>query len=418
MKRLSFLLLQGPATPFFARLADTLLEQGHRVCKVNFCAGDALFRTQATSVAFNRPFDEWDGFLSGLLELHGIDRVLLFGDCRPLHMQAIVRLKQRSIPFFVYEEGYFRPNWITLEAGGTNAFSGLPRDPAWYLKQAKEIPVYADGDTVGGSLKARAGQDMAYHLANITNALRFPHYRTHRPHASHIEYLGWARRFPQLPWRERKAQHSFAQIQAHRRPFYLFPLQLDADYQIKVHSRFDGISQAISEVMQSFASQAAADAVLLIKNHPLDTGLINYRAHIRTLATQLDLGNRVVFIDGGHLPTLLHHCRGVITINSTVGLSALYHGRPTIALGQSIYNLPGLCFQDSLDAFWKQQKKPDRALFHAFRNTVIHRTQLNGGYYNTRGIELAIAGSVRRLTHQNPLSKAEPNYTGVPSWEG
>jgi capsular polysaccharide export protein len=418
MKRLSFLLLQGPATPFFARLADTLLAQGHQVCKVNFCAGDALFRTRARTLAFDRPFDEWDSFLTGLLERQGIDRVLLFGDCRPLHMRAITHLKQRSIPFFVYEEGYFRPNWITLEAGGTNAFSSLSRDPDWYLSQAKAIPRYGDGDSVGGSLKSRALQDMAYHLANIANPLYFAHYRTHRPHGSHIEYLGWARRFPQLPWRERQAQRAFAQVKADNRPFFLFALQLDADYQVKVHSRFDGICQAITEVMTSFAAKAPRNAVLIIKNHPLDTGLINYGAHIRRLAEQLGLGKRVLYIDGGHLPTILHHCRGVITINSTVGLSALYHGRPTIALGQSIYNLPGLCCQDPLDAFWKQKKKPDRALFHAFRNTVIHRTQLNGGYYNARGIELAVAGSVRRLTQQDPLPATESSYAGAPSWEG
>ncbi|WP_020682468.1 capsule biosynthesis protein [Marinobacterium rhizophilum] len=418
MKRLSFLLLQGPATPFFARLADTLLAQGHRVCKVNFCAGDALFRTRAQTLTFNRPLDEWDSFLDNALQQHGIDRVLLFGDCRPQHMQAIIRLKQQSIPYFVYEEGYFRPNWITLEAGGTNAFSSLPRDPSWYLAQAKEISKYGDGHSVGGSLKVRALQDMAYHLANLANPLCFAHYKTHRPHGSHIEYLGWARRFPQLPWRGRQAQQAIDRIQANSRRFYLFPLQLDADYQVKVHSRFDGICQAIDEVMTSFAARAPRNCVLVIKNHPLDTGLIDYRTHIQRLSAQLGLGKRVLYIDGGHLPTLLHHCSGVITINSTVGLSALYHGRPTIALGQSIYNLQGLCFQGPLDNFWKQKQKPDKTLFHAFRNTVIHRTQLNGGFYNARGIELAIAGSIRRLTQSDPLPVHQPGYMGEPSWEG
>ncbi len=411
-------MLQGPATPFFARLADTLLSQGHQVCKVNFCAGDALFRTQAQSIAFDRPLIEWHSFFIDLLEQHNVDRVLLFGDCRPLHMQAIGTLKQRSIPFFVYEEGYFRPNWITLEAGGTNAFSSLPRDPAWYLQESRRLAPYMDGEPVGGSLKVRAQQDMAYHLANIANPFRFPHYQTHRPYASHIEYLGWARRFPQLPWRERKAQRSFAQLQANRRPFYLFPLQLDADYQIKVHSPFDGISQAITEVMLSFATRARRNAVLMIKNHPLDTGLINYRAHIRQLAIQFGLGKRVVFIDGGHLPTLLQHCRGVITVNSTVGLSALHHNSPTITLGKSVYDLPGLCFQGSLDEFWEHAQAPDKALFRAFRNTVIQRTQLNGGFYNRHGINLAVAGTVRRLTLSDPEPVATPTRAGAPSWAG
>ncbi|MFC6669061.1 hypothetical protein [Marinobacterium aestuariivivens] len=259
MKRHSFLLLQGPATPFFARLADTLLDQGHRVFKVNFCSGDALFRTRAESIVFDRPIEHWDAFLVDLLDRHGIDQVLLFGDCRPLHRRAIEQLRQRSIQFHVYEEGYFRPNWITLESGGTNGFSSLPKDPEWYRNQADQIPHYDDGNLVGGSLKVRALQDMAYHLANLANPVLYPEYRTHRPHASHIEYLGWARRFPQLPWRERQARRICQRLHAEKRPYYLFPLQLDADYQIQVHSEFGGIRDAIDRVMHSLPPAPAAD---------------------------------------------------------------------------------------------------------------------------------------------------------------
>lgn len=427
MKRLSFLLLQGPATPFFARLADTLLDQGHQVFRVNFCTGDTLFRSRARSIVFDRPIEHWATFLVDLLERHAIDQVLLFGDCRPLHRVAIEQLKRLDVRYHVYEEGYFRPNWITLEAGGTNGFSNLPKDPDWYRREAESLPHFDDGDQVGGSLKVRAVQDMAYHLANVANPVLYPEYRTHRPHRSHIEYLGWAQRFPRLPWRERRARHICQRLIAEQRPYYLFPLQLDSDYQIKVHSDFTGMPDAITRVVRSFAEHAPRRAMLVVKNHPLDTGLISYRRLIEHLANKLGLGRRVLFIDGGHLPTLLHSCRGVVTVNSTVGLSALYHGRPTIVLGTSIYDLPGLTYQGALDTFWRQKQGPDKALFKAFRNTVIHHTQLNGGFYNRRGIELAIAGSVQRLSEgtalpltvpAEPVSKPEPAvFVGEALWE-
>jgi capsular polysaccharide export protein len=33
-------------------------------------------------------------------------------------------------------EGYFRPNWITLERDGTNAFSSLPREADAIMAEA------------------------------------------------------------------------------------------------------------------------------------------------------------------------------------------------------------------------------------------------------------------------------------------
>ncbi|WP_338073070.1 hypothetical protein [Halochromatium salexigens] len=32
----------------------------------------------------------------------------------------------------MFEEGYLRPDYITVEEGGANRFSSLPRDPAYY----------------------------------------------------------------------------------------------------------------------------------------------------------------------------------------------------------------------------------------------------------------------------------------------
>jgi capsular polysaccharide export protein len=79
----------------------------------------------------------------------------------------------------------------------------------------------------------------------------------------------------------------------------------------------------------------------------------------------------------------LHHARGVVVVNSTVGLSALYHNAPLKACGAAIYDMPGLTFAGRLEEFWEraQSINVDRELFRRFRSYLIEHTQLNGSFY-------------------------------------
>lgn len=86
-------------------------------------------------------------------------------------------------------------------------------------------------------------------------------------------------------------------------------------------------------------------------------------------------------------------------VNSTVGLSALHHRRPLMALGASIYNMCGLTWQGTLDDFWLNGEPPSEVLYHAFLSYVMHHTQINGDFYTRTGITMAIAGAVARLEH-------------------
>lgn len=150
-------------------------------------------------------------------------------------------------------------------------------------------------------------------------------------------------------------------------------------------------------VLRSFARFTDADTRLAVKIHPLDPGLVNYRKKLINEARTLGIEQRVFYLESGNLPALLSATKGVVTVNSTVGGSALVHNRPTIALGKAVYDLPGLTFQCSLDEFWSAGLKPDRGLFQRFRSVVIQRTQINGGYYSDAGIRLAVETSVSRL---------------------
>ncbi|CFN69507.1 capsular polysaccharide export protein [Bordetella pertussis] len=96
------------------------------------------------------------------------------------------------------------------------------------------------------------------------------------------------------------------------------------------------------------------------------------------------------YLETGHLPGLLAHAAGVVTVNSTVGSAALAAGCATLALSQPIYAMPGLTCQHTLDDFWRDPTPPQAALFAAFQAVVIHATQVNGGFYCAPGIDLAV----------------------------
>jgi len=83
---------------------------------------------------------EWPQFLDRLIVDRAVSDVILFGDCRPLHRAAIRVAQSRGLRVYVVEEGYFRPDWITLEEGGVNGYSSLPRDPAWFREQTRLLP--------------------------------------------------------------------------------------------------------------------------------------------------------------------------------------------------------------------------------------------------------------------------------------
>lgn len=399
----SFLFLQGLASPFFTRLSDRLRAGGDAVHRVNFCAGDAAFWGKRPAWSFRHDLQGLGAFLESRFQDHGFTDVILFGDQRPIHRLAIGVSRAFGARVHVFEEGYVRPNWITCERNGVNGHSALPRDPHWYLMTNAGLPDHGEGRTVRIPLRVRAAQDMAYRLANMTNPVVYPHYRTHRPKHAALEYAGWTRRFAQLRARERNERRLIHRLLAGKGRLFVLPLQLNGDAQVVHHSPFRHMGDVIDLVLASFAWHAPREAKILIKNHPLDTGLFPYRRYIARLAMELDLRERVHFVEGGHLPTLFEHAAGVVVVNSTVGLSALHQGRPTKALATPIYDLPGLTCGAALDAFWRDPAPPDPVLFRAFRNTVIHATQVNGDFFTREGIAMAVSGCGRMLANRSPL---------------
>lgn len=381
------LLLQGPLGPFFTRLAADLRQAGAEVYKVNFNGGDwvcSLTAPRHASINFTGTLGDWPAFFIELLERHRIDTVLLFGDCRPIHVAPLVIARHRGLTVGVFEEGYLRPDYITLERGGVNSRSSLPQDPAFYrVQDSSPAP---PPHPLGSTFRHAALWGSVYYTAATLAKPVFRHYWHHRP-LGVLEGLYWARSFwrkLRYRWKERYLKARLLGPKPDR--FFLVPLQTCGDAQIKVHSRFRTVPRFIEHVVRSFARSAPGECVLIIKHHPLDRGYSDHTDLIDRLIARHNLPGRCFYIHDQHLPTLLRNTEGVVVINSTVGLSAVGEGVPVKACGDSIYDMPGLTFQGELDQFWKDAAsfEPNMALWRAFRNYLITHTQLNGSFYRRR----------------------------------
>lgn len=405
------LLLQGPLGPFFRRLARDLTRAGALVSKIDFNGGDWLF-SPSGSIAFRGRRDEWPVFFEQVLSERKIDMVLLFGDCRPMHRVAHEIADRCGIEIGVFEEGYVRPDYITLERFGVNGHSRISRNPLHYLNTPKiDVPPTID---VGNTFWHAAWWAVLYYQASALLWPIFRHYEHHRP-LTIWEGLPWLRsiwRKHYFARKEKGIQTELASTLAEQ--YFLVALQVHNDAQLHVHSDFDSIEAFIDAVVSSFARSAPLDTHLIIKHHPMDRGYHNHSRLIGELVRMHGVQDRVRYIHDQHLPTLLEHARGVVLVNSTVGLSALYHSTPLMACGTAIYDMQGLTYQGSLDDFWKQvETNPvDRELYLRFRNYLIEHTQLNGNFYRRLDIPESCAGLVWSTSGEE-LGAAESVYEEV-----
>jgi capsular polysaccharide export protein len=400
----SFLFLQGPIGLFFSRLARRLSGNGHVVHRINLHGGDRLFWRLPGAVDFRGDSAVWPAFVADYLDDWEITDLVLFGDCRPMHRAALCAAAARGVAAHVFEEGYLRPDWITLERDGVNANSTLPRDPRYYREAAASTTLSDGGQTITHSFVRRAFEDVLYHTTMVITRDYFRGYRTHRPWHPYVEYAYAAGRYLREPFGKRRAARFAERFATRSQLYYLFPLQLDSDTQIRHHSPFRRMQPAVEHVIQSFARHAPADALLVVTEHPLETGVIDLKRFAWQCALDTGVGSRLVYLKGGTPPNLLRRCRAVVTVNSTLGIQAMGCGVPVIALGDAIYGLPGLTYQGALQEFWQNAVPADPVLFDAFRRVLAVRTQINGGFYSATGIAVAVSHAVDRLQQGSTLA--------------
>jgi capsular polysaccharide export protein len=325
---------------------------------------------------------------------------MLHGEQRPYHIVAADEARTRGIGVFVTDLGYVRPDWLTLEQGGLTGQSHFPRDPEAIRAFAEEFPEPDLEPRFAAPFRLLAACDVVYNAAMVLGRPFYPHYRRHGIYHPFAEYAGWAWNAPRRLLTRHATVAAKTRLAAEPEGYFLYPLQLATDFQLRTHSPFTDAREALRTVLDSFAESGGRRRLVVI-GHPLDEGLINWRRII--LDRRCD---RILFLDGGVTNALLANAAGVVTVNSTVGLTALRLGVPVKALGSAIYDVPGLIHMGDLAGFWPDPRPPDHDFVAMFLRAVIGATQVKGGYHARAAQKHAIPVFAQRL--ENGLFPTSP----------
>ena len=385
MQKSSVLFLQGPLGPFFKELAGALSRAGYDTHKINFNGGDRLYSGADKVVDYLGKPNDWPAFLQEYLLEHTIDTVFLLGDCRYYHRTAKPVCDRLGVAFMVFEEGYLRPNTITLEPHGVNALSQLDLS-AWSLQKTEVCSTKA-AVTIGNTMGARTIYASLYYWAAYFRRKQFPHYIHHRAINPIREGCCWLRGFARK-WMVKPADNRIKKqlTKSYSRQFFLVPLQVHDDSQKIFHSNFSSVESFISETIESFRSYARSDQILCFKHHPMDRGYTHYGRFIKERARDAGLEDRIIYCHDVSLPELYDHAAGVVTVNSTVGVSAMLHGVPVKVMGRAMYDIEGLTHQGTLASFWEAPQPVDQQLFEQFYSRLFTQTQINGSFFKYSGI--------------------------------
>ncbi|HDR2510909.1 capsule biosynthesis protein [Enterobacter asburiae] len=375
-----YLLLQGPMGPFFNDVANWLETLEREAVNVVFNGGDRFYCRNRPYLTYTETPKEFPGWLKETWKDYAFDTILCFGDCRPLHQAARAWAKSKGIRFLAFEEGYLRPHFITVEEGGVNAFSPLPRDPEFY-RNLPEIPP-ANIQELKPSARKRYFHAIWYYLVGWNYRHEFAKYRHHKSFSPWYEGKCWVRASWRKYWYGFKQRNVLETLRTTLdQRYYLAILQVYNDSQIRNHSPYADVRDYINDVMFSFSRKAPLGHVLVIKHHPMDRGHRLYGPLIKKLGKKYGISSRVIYVHDLSMPELLTHAKAVVTINSTAGISALIHNKPLKVMGNALYDIKGMTYQGHLHQFWTADFAPDMKLFKKFRGYLLANTQINAVYY-------------------------------------
>lgn len=384
----NFLFLQGPHGPFFDQLGRALRAAGAQTWRVGFNEGDAVFwRDGASYIPFTQDRDAWPATLKTLLDAHAITDLVIYGDTRPIHADAIAHAKSRNINVHVFEEGYLRPYWITYERGGANGHSPLMD---WTIADMRATlskisrnhpPVPA----TWGDMRQHIFYGALYHWFVLARNRNYPQFKSHRSRSVAAEFRLHLRRFLMLPATAVSRAIATARIRRGAFPFHLVLLQLEHDASFQSHGPFATMIAFLETVLDGFARNAPKHHHLVFKAHPLEDGRAAIKTSILELAATKKLTDRVHYVEGGKLAHLLNATRAVITVNSTAAHQALWRGLPVKAFGTAVYGKPSLVSAKSLAAFFRTPEPPNAEDYKTFRTFLLETSQQPGGYYSAKG---------------------------------
>ena len=221
------------------------------------------------------------------------------------------------------------PGRITLDPAGVNAEGSVPQSPDFYRQWAANHDT-ADWRAIGDGLTARASR-----RADVGQG---------------------AGALPETP-------------------FLFCPLQVPDDSQVMLFAGWSGGMAGFLAALGQAAQALPEGWHLRLTEHP------SAKIPLGPLLAPLIATGRVVLDNATDSFAQIAASRGVVTLNSSMGLQAFFHDRPVVTLGQAFFNLPGLVHhagsQSALDALFAAPESltydaPLRAAFISWLGQVYY----------------------------------------------
>ncbi|MDZ4096054.1 MAG: capsular biosynthesis protein [Paracoccaceae bacterium] len=119
-------------------------------------------------------------------------------------------------------------------------------------------------------------------------------------------------------------------------PFLFCPLQVPDDTQVRLFAGWTGGMNGFLTALAKAANHLPEGWHLRLKEHP------SARQSLRPLIDPLLISGRVRLDNASDSFAQLAASRGVVTLNSSMGLQAFFHDKPVVTLGCAFFALPGL----------------------------------------------------------------------------
>lgn len=276
VKNKNILLLQGPMGDYFNTLDQRFSSDGAKVFRIGFNAGDEFFAKTEHYTPFKNTPKSWSNFVENFYKEHSIDMLFVFGDCRFYQKYAIEIAKDFGVEVFVFEEGYLRPNFITLEKNGVNYNSSLPRNREFYDNLDLDDEVIFEMEHLryfASTYEKMAWQATIYYILGSVFHYKYPNYHHHRNFSFLKEGIIGIKNFLRKNLNRviERGLNKYFENELNNQ-YYFVPLQTYNDFQLRAHSDYNSIEEFIQEIIISFSKYAPKNTYLVFKHHPMDRG--------------------------------------------------------------------------------------------------------------------------------------------------
>ena len=361
---------------------------GATVWRVGFNAGDRAFWFGAPGyIPYRGKSEDWADTFTNIVSDKAITDIVLYGDTRPIHAQAVAIAKDSGLRVHVFEEGYMRPYWVTYERGGTNGHSRLmdlsiPEMQKALALSDLEVPT---PPSHWGDMRHHVFYGALYHWFVMFRNREYRNFARHRELPVAAEAWLYTKRLLLMPLIALDRRIATMRIRYGGFPYHLVLMQLEHDSSFQMHSPFDRMEEFLAVVMKGFAKGTPRHHHLVFKAHPLENGRSPLRKIIKELAEKHNVSNRVHYVRGGKLAQLLDNARTAVTVNSTAGQQVLWRGIPLKVFGKAVYSKPEFVSEQPLAKFFAEPTRPNSKAYRDYRRFLLETSQVPGGFYAARG---------------------------------